>query len=162
METMTAGTTVMRTDVVRTPPPAPGSWEGVRSAQVGGFFTVYVTLTLPYFPYFHTHMSLNGSSAGKESTCNAGDPRSIPGLGRSPREGIGYPLQYSRASLMAQMVKNPRAVWETWVRSLGYWEDPLEERMATHSSILAWGIPMDKGAWPTVHGVTKSRTQLGD
>ena len=58
------------------------------------------------------------------------------------------------------MVKNPPAVWETWVQSLG-WEDPLEEDMATHSSILAWKIPMDRGAWrATVHRVAKSRTQL--
>ena len=61
---------------------------------------------------------------------NAGDPSSIPGLGRSPEEGIGYPLQYSWASLVAQMAKNPPAVWETWLQSLG-WEDPLEEGMAT-------------------------------
>ena len=64
----------------------------------------------------------------------------IPGSGRSPGEGIGYPLQYSWASLVAQLVKNPPAVWETWVRSLG-WEDPLEKGKATHSSILAWRIP---------------------
>ena len=57
---------------------------------------------------------------------------------------------------MTQMVKNPPTMWETWIRSLG-WEDPLEEDMATHSSILAWGIPMDRGAWrATVHGVTES------
>ena len=80
-----------------------------------------------------------GSSAGKDSTCNAGDPALIPGLGSSPREGIGYPLQYPWASLVAQMVKNLPAMWETWVRSLG-WEGPLEESMATHSSILAWRI----------------------
>ena len=56
------------------------------------------------------------------------------------------------------MVKNPSEIPETWVRSLG-WEDPLEEGMATHSSILAWRIPMDRGSWwATVHGVTKSRT----
>ena len=59
------------------------------------------------------------SSVGKESTCNAGDPSLIPGLGRSPGEGIGYPLQYSWASLVAQVVKNLPAMWETWVRSLG-------------------------------------------
>ena len=64
----------------------------------------------------------------------------IPGLGRSPGEEIGYPLQYSWASLVAQMVKNPPARWETWVQSL-LWEDPLEEGMAIHSSILAWRIP---------------------
>ena len=56
-----------------------------------------------------------GSSAGKESACNAGDPGLIPGLGRSPGEGTGYPLQNSWASLVAQMVKNPPTMWETWV-----------------------------------------------
>ena len=82
----------------------------------------------------------------------------IPRSGSSPGEGIGYPLQYSWASLVAQMVKNPPAIQETRVRSLG-WEDPLEESMATYSSILAWRIPMGRGAWlTTVHGVTKSQT----
>ena len=58
------------------------------------------------------------------------------------------------------MVKNLPAIWETWVKSLG-WEDPLEEDMATHSSILAWRIPMDRGVWlATVHGIAKSRTLL--
>ena len=76
------------------------------------------------------------SSVGKESACNAGDPGSIPGSGRSAGEGISYPLQYSWASLMAQLVKNPPAMRKTWVRSLG-WEDPLEKGKATHSSILA-------------------------
>ena len=55
------------------------------------------------------------SSVGKESACNIGDPGSIPGLERSAGEGIGYPLQYSRASLVAQLVKNPPAMQETWV-----------------------------------------------
>ena len=87
-------------------------------------------------------------------------PRSIPGLGRSPREGIGYPFQYSWASLVAQTVKNQPATQETWVRSLG-WEDLLEEGMATHSSTLAWRIPMNRGA-DTVHGVAKSQTRLND
>ena len=76
------------------------------------------------------------SSVGIESTCNAGDASSILGSGRSPGEGIGHPLQYSWASLVAQLIKNLPAVWETWVRSLG-WEDPLEKGKATHSSILA-------------------------
>ena len=79
-------------------------------------------------------------SVGKESTCNARDPGSIPGSGRSAGEGIGYPLQYSWASLVAQMVKNPPAMRETWVRFMGL-EDPLEKGQATHSSILAWRIP---------------------
>ena len=78
-------------------------------------------------------MGFPDSSVGKDSTCDAGDPGSIPGLGRSPEEGLGYPLQYSWASLVA-----------------------------THSSILAWRIPMDRGGWrATVHGVAKSWTQLG-
>ena len=64
----------------------------------------------------------------------------IPGSGRSPGEEIGYPLQYSWGSLVAQTVKNVPAMQETWVQSLG-WEDPLEKGMATHSSILAWRIP---------------------
>ena len=79
-----------------------------------------------------------------------------PGLGRSAGEGVGYPLQYSWASVVAQLVTNLPVMWETWVQSLG-WEDPLEEGMANHSSILAWRIPMDRGAWwATVHGVTES------
>ena len=81
-------------------------------------------------------MGFPGSSAGKESSCNRGDPGSIPGLGRSAGEGTGYPLQSSWASLAVQLVKSPPAMRETWVPSLG-WEDPLEKGMATHSSILA-------------------------
>ena len=64
----------------------------------------------------------------------------IPGSGRSPGEGIGYPLQYSWASLVAQLVKNPPTMQETWVRSLS-WEDPLEMGKATNSNILVWRIP---------------------
>ena len=96
-----------------------------------------------------------GISAGKESDCNAGDPGSFPGSGSSPGEGISYPLQYFGASLVSQMVKNLPAMWETWVQSLG-WEDPLEEGMATHSSILAWRSPMNR--WAGVHGVAESDT----
>ena len=82
--------------------------------------------------------------------------------GRSPGVGIGYPVQYSWASLVTQMVKNLPAMWETWLQSLG-WEDPLEEGMAPHSSILAWRITTDRGAWQaTVHGVTKRQTGLND
>ena len=87
-----------------------------------------------------------GISGGKESTCIAGDPSSIPGSRPPPGAGIGYPLQYSWASLVAQMVENLPVMWKTWVRFLG-WEDPLEEGMVIHSSILAWRIPMDRGAW---------------
>ena len=80
------------------------------------------------------------SSVGKESAFNAGNPGSIPGWGRSTGEGIGYALQYSWASLVAQLVKNLPAMRETWVQSLG-WEDPLEKGKVTHSSILAWRTP---------------------
>ena len=80
------------------------------------------------------------SSVGKESTCKAGDPSSIPGSGRSAGEGIGYPLQYSWASLVAQLVRHPPAMQKTWVWSLG-WEDPLKTGKPTHSRILAWRIP---------------------
>ena len=100
------------------------------------------------------HLPVQGlpdGSAGKESTCNAGDPGSIPGSGRSTGEWLGYPLQYSWASLVAQLVKNPPAAQETWVRSLR-WEDPLEKGKATHSSIPAWRIP-----W-TIQRVAKSQT----
>ena len=85
-------------------------------------------------------MGFPNSSVGKESACNAGDPSLTPGLERSAGEEIGYPLQYSWASLVAQLVKNPPAMRETWVQSLG-WEDPLEMGKATHSSILAYRIP---------------------
>ena len=85
-------------------------------------------------------MGFPDGSVGKESVCNAGDPSLIPGLRRSAGEGIGYLIQYSWASLEAQLVKNLPAIQETWIRSLG-WEDPLEKGMATHSSILAWRIP---------------------
>ena len=74
-----------------------------------------------------------------------------------PWRRIGYLLQYSWASLVAQMVKNLPAMQKTWVQSLG-WEDPPEEDMATHSSILAWRIPMDSGAWwATVLGSQRVR-----
>ena len=85
-------------------------------------------------------MGCTDSSVGNESACNAGDPGSIPKSGRSHGEAIGYPLQYSWASLVAQLVKNPPAMQETWVPSLG-WEDPLEKGKATHPNILAWRIP---------------------
>ena len=71
------------------------------------------------------------SSAGKQSTCNVGDPGSIPGSGRSLGEGIGYPLQCSWASLLAKLVKNPPAMRETWVRSLGWEINPLEKGKPT-------------------------------
>ena len=85
-------------------------------------------------------LGLPSSSTGKESNCNVGDSGSIPGSGRCAGEGIGYPVQYSWASLVAQMVKNLPAMWGNLGSSLG-WEDPLEKGKATHSSILAWKIP---------------------
>ena len=94
-------------------------------------------MNIPEIPFLGGNLD---SSVGEESTCNAGDPDSIPGSGRCAGEGIGYPLQYSWASLVAQLVKNPPAMKETLVRSLG-WEDPLEKGKATHSSTVAWRIP---------------------
>ena len=79
------------------------------------------------------------SSVGKESACKAGDPGLIPGLGRSAREGTCHPVQYSWASLVAQLVKNLTAMWETWVQSLGC-KHSLEKGKATYSRILAWRI----------------------
>ena len=107
------------------------------------FIILYIIITLHILGFPH-------SSVGKESTCNAGDPGLIPGLGRSTGEGIGYPHQYSCLFLAAQLVKNMLAMLETWVPSLG-WEVPLKKGKATHSSILAWRIPRT-----TVHRVAKS------
>ena len=87
------------------------------------------------------------SSVGKESTCNAGDPGSISGSGRSAGEGKSYPLQYSWASLVAQLVKNSPALLKTWVQFLG-WDNPLEKGRATPSSILAWRIPWTREKLP--------------
>ena len=98
----------------------------------------------------------SGSSAGKESVCNSGDPSLIPGSGRVPGEGIGYPFQYSWASLVAQLVKNQPAMRETWIRSLG-WEDPLEKGKAIHSRIWTGEFnSMDC----IVHVVVESWTRL--
>ena len=100
-----------------------------------------------------------GSSAGKETACNAGDSSLIPGLGSSPGEGIGYPLQYSWASLVDQTVKNLCVMQETWVRSLGWERSPA----GGHGNPLQFSClenPMDRGAWwATVVGVAKSQTQ---
>ena len=83
----------------------------------------------------------------------------IPGLERSPGEEIGYPLQYSRVSLVTQIVKNLPAMHED-MGSIPGLKRPLEEGMATHSSILAWRTSMDRGAWwATVHGVAKSESR---
>ena len=92
---------------------------------------IYITYMCVCFP---------ARSAGKEFVYNTGDPRLIPGSGRHSRGGHGNPPQYSWGSLVAQLVKNLPAMPDTWVQSLGW------EGMATHSSILAWRIPMDRGA----------------
>ena len=89
-----------------------------------------------YFVYDRDYESLRdfcGSSAGKESACNAGDPSSIPWSGRSPIERIGYPLQYSWASLVGQMLKNPPAMRETWVRS---WVGKIPWRRAWQPTLV--------------------------
>ena len=91
-------------------------------------------------------MGFPGSSAGKESTCTSGDPSLIPGSGRSPGEGIGYPLLCSWASLVAQLVKNPPAMQDNWVRSLG-WEDPLE---------IGKGYPLQYSGLENSHGLYSS------
>ena len=102
-------------------------------------FYLFICLSLSKESVFYFLKCFSDSSVGKESACKAGDPSWIPGLGRSAGEGIGYPLQYSWASLVAQLVKNLPVIREIWVQSLG-WEDPLEKGKATHSSILAWRI----------------------
>ena len=123
------------------------------------------------FPF--SSFSFPGGSVGKVSAYNAGDRGSIPGLGRSPREGNGNPLQYSCPpkekglkeifrldSVVAQMVKKMPAMRETWIPFLG-WEDLLEKGMATHSSILE--NPRNREVWrATVHGVAKSQTRPSD
>ena len=85
-------------------------------------------------------MGFPGSSTGKESAYDAGDPGLIPGLGRSSGEGIGYPFHYSWASLVAQTAKTLLQCGRPGFDFLG-WEDPLKEGKATHSSILSWRIP---------------------
>ena len=107
---------------------------------------ILCALVFYVFYVFDIYFIFPDSSVDKESACNAGDPGLIPGSRRSTGEGIGYPLQCSWASLMAQLVENLPPMPETWVLPLG-WKDPLEKGKATHSSILAWRIP-----W-TVHGV---------
>jgi len=88
-----------------------------------------------WFTLLYIWNELLGSSAGKGSICNAGDPGSIPGWERSTGEWMGYPLQYSWASLVAQVVKNLPAMRETWIQALGL-EDPLKKGKDTHSRIL--------------------------
>ena len=102
-------------------------------------------------------MGFPDSSVGKESAYNAGDPGSIPQLGKSTGEGIGYPLQYSWASLVPWLVKNPPAMWETWVQPL-VWEHSMEKEKAYPLQYSGLENFMDC----IVHGVTKSWTRLSD
>ena len=97
------------------------------------------------------------SSVDKKSARNAGDPGSIPGMGRSSGEGIGYKPQYSWASLVAQLVKNPPPMWETWVRSLGLGRSPGEGK---GYPLQYYGLETSMDC--TVHGVPKSWTRLSD
>ena len=96
----------------------------------------FVMTTFSYHEYSSKvwFVGFPDSSVGKESACKAGDLSLIPGSGRSPGEGIGFPLQYSWSSLVAQLGKNLPVMQETWARSLG-WEDPMGKGKATHSSI---------------------------
>ena len=87
------------------------------------------------------------------------NPPAIPGLGRPTGEGVGYLLQYAWASLVAQLVKNPPAIQETWVQFL-VWEDFLEKGKATHSSILAWRIPRTVESWGSKESDTTERLSL--
>ena len=104
-------------------------------------------------------MDFPGSSAGKESSCHAGDLGLISGLGRAVGEGIGYPLRYSWASLVAQLTKNPPAMQETPIRFLG-WKDPLQKRMVNGYPLQYAGL--ENSIDCIVHGVAKSRTRLSD
>ena len=112
---------------LRTGPGAVG-WLRWFAHPLGGVCSTLLSLPTPFFCFPH-------SSAGKESSWNAGDPGSIPGSERSAREGISYPLQYSWASLVAQLVKNPPAIRETWIWALG-WEDPL--RRESLPTLVFW------------------------
>ena len=122
--------------------------------SIGGY--VFVCFSYWFVGVVYTFFEgFPDSSVGKESTYSAGEPCWIPGSGRSAGEGIGCPLQYSWASLVAQLVKNLPATWGTWVQSLG-WEDPLEKGKAIYSSGLENSMDCID------YGVAKSWTQLRD
>ena len=122
-------------------------------ALLPDFFRLLKELTsIPSFV-----LGIPNRSVGKECTCDAGDPSSIPESGRFAGEGIGYPLRYSWASLVAQLVRNLPVVQETWVRSLG-WEDHLEKGKATQLQYSGLDNSMDS----IIHGVAKSWTGLSD
>ena len=147
------------------PCPLPGDLPhpGIKSASLmspaleGWFFTPCTTWEDPILPAEYSYYwGFPGGSASKESTCNEGDSGSIPGSGRPAREGIGYTLQISSGFLVAQLVKNLPAMWETWVGSLG-WDNPLEKGKAIHSRFLAWRIP-----WTVQTMGLQSQTQLSN
>ena len=137
----------------------------------GGFFTARATwdaqvkynfTSIQFKVYIWLLSSFPDSSVDKESACNAGDPGSISGSGRSTGEGIGYPLQYSWSSVVAQLVKNPPAIRESWVWSMG-WEDHLEKGKATPGE--GKGYPLQYSGLENsmdciVHGVAKRQTRL--
>ena len=106
-----------------------------------------------------SYWGLPGSSGGKKSACSAGDPSSISEPGRSTGEGIGYPQQYSWASLVAQLVKKPPAMWETWfdpwIGKILQWRERLPTR-------VFWLVRIPWNSWGIVLGVTKSWTQLSN
>ena len=108
-------------------------------------------LFLFYVPMLTPIRGFPDSSVGKKFVCNAGDPGLIPESGKYTGEGIGYPLHYSLASLVAQPVKNLPVMWETWIWSFG-WEAPLENGKATQENSMDY----------TVHGVAKSWTGRSD
>ena len=117
-----------------------GSWSPSDTESAGALTldlspSKAIEINLLFIRHSVSSWGFSDSSVDEESACNAEDPSSVLGSGRSPGKGIGYSLQYSWASLVAQLVKNPPAMQETWVQSLG-WEDPLAKEKGTHSSIL--------------------------
>ena len=123
-------------------------WEHIPCSLIGRIDIVKMSMLTKEIYRFNTisikihiifFMCFLDSSVDKQSTCKAGDRGLIPGSGRFPGEGIGYPLRYSSASFAPQLVNNAPAMQETWVSSLG-WEEPLEKGKAIHSSILPWRI----------------------
>ena len=140
-----------------------GSWSPSDTESAGA-----LTLDLPPSKAIEIHLlfirhsvsswSFSDSSVGKESACNAEDPSSFLGSGRSPGKGIGYSLQYSWASLVAQLVKNLPAMQETWVQSL-VGKIPWKRAWQPTPVFLLGEYPTDRGAWrATVHGAAKSQT----
>ena len=136
-----------------------------RLSYLGSPLYIYTYIITYTYAHIHTYIytyiiyiyvCFPHSSVGKESACSAGDASLIPRSGISTGKGLGYPLKYSWASLVAQLVENPTAMQETWVWSLG-WEELLDKGTATSTSILAWRVP-----WTVESVGSQSRTRLGD